>query len=277
MIAMAMSCNPKLLIADEPTTALDVTVQNSILQLLEDLKEEFDTSILFITHDLGVVAEIADRVIVMYKGKIVEQGKIKEIFNNPVHPYTKGLLACRPPLDIMVKRLPVIGDFMDGDSINGNSQDSPLIGELMNRYKIPMREIEERRSKLTEAGPVLQVNELCTWFPSKKKWTGKVLKYVKAVDGVSFEVMKGETIGLVGESGCGKTTLGRSILQLIPPQSGQVNYKDAEIVGLDAKSLKSFRKRMQIIFQDPYSSLNPRMTAGQAITEPILVHKIGRE
>lgn len=278
MIAMAMSCNPSLLIADEPTTALDVTVQKAILKLMNNLKKEMDSSVIFITHDLGVIAEIADRVIVMYKGKIVEQGSVEEIFTNPKHPYTKGLLACRPPLDFRMKRLPVIENFMEekNDERGNKSLNAKIVSieSVINKLKIGPEVTKERFEKLKEKAPILKVENLKTWFVNEKTLLGKPKSYVKAVDDVSFEVFPGETLGLVGESGCGKTTLGRTILKLTPANSGKVFFENQDVLELSKKEMMPLRKDMQIIFQDPYSSLNPRMTIGQAIIEPMMVHKI---
>lgn len=271
MIAMAMSCNPDILIADEPTTALDVTVQKTILELMNDLKREIDSSIIFITHDLGVIAEVADRVIVMYKGNIVEQGAVLDIFNNPQHPYTKGLLACRPSLDRRLKRLPTVSDFMkeeNGEIVSVDRTVEQAIQDVM----VTRDESDARRQKLSESKPILQVKNLRTWFPTKRNFFGKVLDYVKAVDDVSFDVYEGETLGLVGESGCGKTTLGRTILRLAPAHSGEIIFEGRNLLDLSDKDMKELRKHMQIIFQDPYSSLNPRMTIGGAIMEPMTVH-----
>lgn len=278
MIAMAMSCEPSLLIADEPTTALDVTVQAKILQLMRQLRDEKDMSIIFITHDLGVIAEIADRVIVMYHGKIVEQGTVWDIFNNPQHPYTKGLLACRPRLDIKLKVLPVVSDFMDVDA-QGNitekeSHKFSSVGEALLFNFEGDDEIEEKRKKIMEQTPHLQIKNLKTYFPITSGLFGKVKGYVKAVDDVSFNIYPGETVGLVGESGCGKTTLGRTILRLIEPTSGEILLEGTDIVRMKKEELRKLRKDIQIIFQDPYSSLNPRMTIGEAIIEPMRVNNV---
>lgn len=278
MIAMAMSCNPNILIADEPTTALDVTVQKKILGLMADLSDEIDASIIFITHDLGVIAEIADRVIVMYKGKIVEQGTVKDIFVNPQHPYTKSLLACRPPLDYRMSKLPVVADFMnvknnDDGSIEITEKKASLT-EIIEAAKVKPETTIARMKQLKTEQPILKVNNLKTWFPTERNFFGKVKKYVKAVDDVSFEVYPGETLGLVGESGCGKTTLGRTILRLTDAMDGEVIFEGKNILNLSQKELKTLRKDVQIIFQDPYSSLNPRMTIGNAIMEPMQVHNI---
>jgi len=277
MIAMALSCNPSLLIADEPTTALDVTVQKSILQLIKELQQDFQTSVMFITHDLGVIAEIADYVIVMYKGKIVESGTIEAIFNNPQHPYTKGLLACRPPLDFRMRQLPVIDDFMEEIEENGKAvikEKQSDLKKVIDAFIVPQAETDLRLQGLMQKEPLLEVNNLKTWFPNQRNFFGKVKSYVKAVDDVSFKVYPGETLGLVGESGCGKTTLGRSLLRLTPVKEGQIFYQGKDLLQLSLKEMKSKRRDLQIIFQDPFSSLNPRMTIGQAILEPMQVHNI---
>ncbi|MBA2408210.1 MAG: ABC transporter ATP-binding protein [Chitinophagales bacterium] len=272
MIAMAMSCSPSILIADEPTTALDVTVQAHILDLMKQLRQENNMSMIFITHDLGVVAEVADRVAVMYKGKIVEQASVEEIFSNPQHPYTKGLLACRPPLQKKLRRLPVINDFML-ENEGGQLTELPRnINEVISSNFISAAEIEQRYRGLMQQTPILSVKNLKTYFSKGKNILGKTQGYVKAVDDVSFDVFPGETLGLVGESGCGKTTLGRSILQLIKPTSGEVIFEGKNLVDLPDGEMREVRKHLQIIFQDPYSSLNPRLTVGFAIMEPMKVH-----
>ncbi|MBL4736204.1 MAG: ABC transporter ATP-binding protein [Flavobacteriales bacterium] len=274
MIAMAMSCDPRVLIADEPTTALDVTVQKTILDLMQKLQEEHDMGILFITHDLGVIAELADRVVVMYKGKIVEQGDVLDIFSNPQHPYTKGLLACRPPMNKRLQWLPTVSDFMETDASGKVKEGDKTIADVINKFVVTPEERKQAHEVLYKKEPLLQVKNLKTYFPITSGFFGKVKDYVKAVDDVSFDLFPGETLGLVGESGCGKTTLGRSILRLEEPMSGEIIYGGTDIMKLSKSELRSLRKEVQIIFQDPYSSLNPRITIGEAIIEPMNVHGI---
>ncbi len=267
MIAMALSCNPELLIADEPTTALDVTVQKTILELLLRLKDERNMGLIFISHDLAVISEIADELLVMYKGNIVEQGPAKQLFENPQHPYTKGLLACRPAPQRRLKRLPVVADFLNEDQ-------NVALKHLLDINAYTPQEIEERRHQLYTQKPLLKVEKLCTWYPIKKGLFGKTSNYVKAVDEITFDVFPGETLGLVGESGCGKTTLGRSILRLVEPTSGKVIFKGTDLTHLSKTELRKMRKDVQIIFQDPYSSLNPKITVGNSIMEPLQVHGV---
>jgi peptide/nickel transport system ATP-binding protein len=268
MIAMAMSCNPSLLICDEPTTALDVTVQKTILQLIKELQQAGKMGVIFITHDLGLVAEVADRVIVMYKGKIVEQGAVKQTLINPQHPYTKGLLACRPILHAKGERLPVVSDFMEVDGAG------EIIEKEETAKKAVTAVVQNSNAVFREAGKLIEVKNLCVWFPGKKTFTGKVLEYTKAVDDLSFDIYTGETLGLVGESGCGKTTLGRALLQLIKPGSGKILFKGVDLLNYSGAQLRQLRKEIQIVFQDPYSSLNPRITIGNAIEEVLQVHNI---
>jgi len=275
MIAMAMSCNPNILIADEPTTALDVTVQKTILDLMRNLQKEHDIGILFITHDLGVIAELADKVVVMYKGKIVEQGHVLDIFKSPKHPYTKSLLACRPPLDMRLKRLPVVSDFMiwkeDGtiEEVNNDVQDT------LSKVKVSVEERKKQHQELYQREKILEIKNVKTWFPAQKTMFGKVLNWTKAVDDVSFDIYEGETLGLVGESGCGKSTLGRTIIKLTEAREGKIYYNKKEILSMSESQFRPLRKDIQIIFQDPYSSLNPRLTIGDALMEPMKVHNIG--
>jgi peptide/nickel transport system ATP-binding protein len=268
MIAMALSCDPEILIADEPTTALDVTVQKTIIELLLRLKAERHMSLIFISHDLGVVSEIADRVIVMYQGEIVEEASAKTIFSHPKHPYTKGLLACRPSPGHHLKKLPVIADFLDADNNNIS------IEKIRERYFYPEDEIKARKRALYAQKPILKVEELSTWFPVGTGFLGKPKEVVKAVNKVSFNVYPGETLGLVGESGCGKSTLGRSILRLIEPTSGGLTFEDTDLRKLNKRDMRNIRRDIQIIFQDPYSSLNPRLTVGDSLMEPLQVHHL---
>jgi peptide/nickel transport system ATP-binding protein len=274
MIAMAMSCNPSILIADEPTTALDVTVQQTILDLMLKLQREHDMGIMFITHDLGVIAELADKVVVMYKGKIVEQGPVLEIFSNPQHPYTKGLLACRPPLDVRLKRLPIVSDFMKVDDQGNIEEIEQSVTEATEKEIQTDAERKQDHEEMYAKEPVLKIKNLKTYFPLKKNFFGKVTEEVKAVDDVTFDVYPGETLGLVGESGCGKTTLGRTVLRLVDPTDGEVIFKGKPLHSMTTDELREIRKDIQIIFQDPYSSLNPRITIGEAIMEPMKVHKL---
>lgn len=274
MIAMAVSCEPRVLIADEPTTALDVTVQKTILELMQKLQQQYQMGILFITHDLGVVAELADKVVVMYKGRIVEQGPVLEIFFNPQHPYTKSLLACRPPLDFRVKRLPVVSDFMTRDEKGEIVAVENNVTEALKSAIITDADRKTAHAELYQRKKILEIKNVKTWFPAKKTLFGKVLEYSKAVDDVSFDVYEGETLGLVGESGCGKTTLGRTILKLAQAVDGSIVYKDKDLLKMSNAEFREYRRHMQIIFQDPYSSLNPRITIGAAIEEPMRIHKI---
>ncbi len=300
MIAMALSCNPKLLIADEPTTALDVTIQAQILDLMRKLRDQRGMSILFITHDLGVIAEIADDVAVMYRGKIVEIGSVLSIFQNSKHPYTKGLLACRPRLETTFKRLPTVSDFMEtGIDEQGEVE---VISKELSEEKLQKLALQGRgrllhsRPELLKLGysqeqitsftgvdfvaenqePLLKVEHLKVHFPIKKGILSRTVDHVRAVDDISFHVYKGQTLGLVGESGCGKTTTGRAILKLIEPTAGNVLFKGLNLTELKGEELRRIRQNIQIIFQDPYSSLNPRMTVEAALTEPMKVHGLGQ-
>ena len=274
MIAMALSCNPSILIADEPTTALDVTVQKTILQLMKELQEEYNMGILFITHDLGVIAELADEVVVMYKGKLVEKGTALEIFSDPKHPYTRGLLACRPPLDVRVRELPTRKYFMTEDENGMMVETGKTVKEVIKELEVSDSEVSFRHEIIYAQEPLLEINNLKTHFPNKKSFFGKTKTWVKAVDDISFKLYPGETLGLVGESGCGKTTLGRTILKLIEPTEGAIILNGEDITHYSNKKMRPLRKDAQIIFQDPYSSLNPRITIGEAIMEPMRVHNV---
>jgi ABC-type glutathione transport system ATPase component len=347
MIAMAMACNPAILIADEPTTALDVTVQARMLELIDQLRRQHNTAVLFITHDLGVVAEIADRIMVMYRGRVVEQGAVLDIFTNPQHPYTKGLLACRPKLSIGRKKLPVVSDFMqetaDGGFIATKSGTTQLTASESNELPVDAPKNETETTKTfpvehhdvphsdnssfglesapsLESGqllpvvdstevaavpvpdlavvdtkfqqfqeakaiqvpshpsaqvPLLQVQGLNVHFPIRKGFFNRKPEVVRAVDGVSFDIYPGETVGLVGESGCGKTTLGRALLRLVEPTSGSILFEGVDLAKLPAGELRRRRREFQMVFQDPYAALNPMMTVGEAILEPMQVHNVG--
>lgn len=276
MIAMAISCNPDLLIADEPTTALDVTVQATILDLLRDLRDQRGMSLIFITHDLGIIAEIADQVAVMYQGNIVEFNSVWEIFANPQHPYTKGLLACRPQPDRRLQRLPTVADFME---VSTDPEGQSVITEKVHDEngslysQVTPAEQAQRLSHLESQGPLLTVENLQVGYPVRGVF-GNTRRYVMAVNGVSFQIHAGETFGLVGESGCGKTTLGRALLRLVQPMGGQIWFDGKDVLGLNGRQLRQLRRDMQIIFQDPFSSLDPRMSIGGAISEPLRIHGV---
>ncbi|MDA9277388.1 ABC transporter ATP-binding protein [Polaribacter sp.] len=258
MIAMAIACMPEILIADEPTTALDVTVQKEIILLLKELQQEYGMSILFITHDLALVSEIADRVVVMYKGSIVEQGSTKEVFLNPQKNYTKALINSKPNLELRLHTLPTVTDFID---------------ETVDNTVYTKEDRARFHEKIYQKTPLLEIRNLKKEFITKGAWFQKD-EVVKAVNNISFQIFEGETLGLVGESGCGKTTLGRTILHLEKATSGQVLFGGKDITQLSKTGLKKLRKDIQIIFQDPFSSLNPRITVGNAILEPMKVHGI---
>ena len=254
MIAMALINHPDIIIADEPTTALDVTVQKTILELLKSLQAKYGTSIIFITHDLGVIGQIADDILVMYRGRMVEKGPASDILHHPQQPYTQGLLACRPPLDSHPRRLPTVEEFLNGSAADG--ADSSV----------------ERAASHTAQSPLIAVRDLTVEYTLKRSLFGKPLQTLKGVDGLSFDIMEGETLGLVGESGCGKSTLGRALLRLIDHSEGSISYRGTALDELSAKQMRALRPKLQIIFQDPYSSLNPRITIGDAIAEPLKVH-----
>ena len=279
MIAMALSSNPSLLIADEPTTALDVTVQATILDLLRELRDRRGMSIIFITHDLGIIAEIADQVAVMYRGEIVETGSVVKIFDAPQHPYTKGLIACRPQPDRRLRQLSTVSDYMeevvqpDGEITLQARPKQDYGPGLPPVNEISPRQMQIRLESLEDEGPLLTVENLKVGYPVPGVFGG-VNRYMMAVNDVSFQIYKGETFGLVGESGCGKTTLGRSLLQLIAPMDGRVWFEGRDLTRMGGRKLRQRRREMQIIFQDPYSSLNPRMSIGDAIAEPLKIHGV---
>ncbi|ERN39772.1 ATPase component of various ABC-type transport system, containing duplicated ATPase [Rubidibacter lacunae KORDI 51-2] len=274
-IAMAISCNPALLIADEPTTALDVTVQKAILELLAELALARSMATIFISHDLGVIAEVADTVAVMWRGNIVEIGAIADIFTRPQHPYTRGLLACRPRLDCDVEYLPTVSDFMTVDrDNNGNAVvTAKPTDQSGDRQTVGRSRRSEQPFRAEAIAPLLSVTDLCVGYPLKGRIGGK-RNYFDAVNGVTFEVFPGETLGLVGESGCGKSTLARALLRLIETRSGQIVFEERDISHLKGASLRRLRRKLQIVFQSPFSSLNQRQSIGSAIAEPLAIHKL---
>ncbi len=275
MIAMAISCDPVLLIADEPTTALDVTVQATILDLLRELRDRRGMGMMFITHDLGLVAEIADDVAVMYEGNIVETGSVMDIFSSPRHPYTQGLLTCRPNPDRRLQVLPTVADFM---SITVNDQGDrqvtakyESIADVLNTLpEISDAQVNERLIQLRSVEPLLSVNHLTVSYPIKNA-VGRVERVFKAVNDVSFEVYCGETLGLVGESGCGKSTLARTLLRLMEPSSGTIQFDHQDLLAMKPNALRQLRQDIQIIFQNPFSALDPRMNVGAAVMEPLKI------
>jgi peptide/nickel transport system ATP-binding protein len=263
MIAMAISCNPSLLICDEPTTALDVRVQKAILDLLSDLRRSENMGMIFITHDLGLVADMADRALVMFRGRVVESGPVDKIFHQPQHPYTRGLLLCRPSLHVKGERLPVVSDFFNNTK--------GVEGGLLTSTVLPVAKkagaAEENREVL------VSVRNLCLSYPGPRNWLGQVESRVHAIRDINFDVYQGETLGLVGESGSGKTTVGRALLALNRPEQGSISFGGVELLQMSKSRLIGFRRNIQIVFQDPYSSLNPRLMIGPAIAEPLKAHE----
>lgn len=251
MIAMAMCNKPVLLIADEPTTALDVTVQQEVIALMRNLQQEHQTAMIFITHDLALASQIADEVLVMYQGEVMEYGKAADVLRHPQHAYTKALLACKPNVANKGKRLPVVADFLNSEIPVASLQTNAPVGDT-----------------------ILQVNNLRVWFTENKDWLGRPVDYFKAVDDVSFELKRGEVLGLVGESGCGKSTISRSMMGLLPVHEGQIIFNNEDLATLPHKEWTRIRRQIQMIFQDPYASLNPRMTVGDMLIEPMRTHNI---
>lgn len=312
MIAIALACNPELLIADEPTTALDVTIQSQILDLLRELKDEFQMSILLITHDLGVAAEMADRIIVMYTGRVVEQATVHQLFERPYHPYTQGLLQSIPSIEVergsrlhsIKGTIPSLTNLPSGCRFQPRcphatlhcESHEPMLAELDGRQVAcwHAKEIAERDKDVlhfqtkpergetqraeaatqgnSDRNVLIDVRDLKKYFPIKKGILNRVTGQIKAVDGVTFQIFQGETFGLVGESGCGKTTLGRTLLRLQQATSGRVLFEDRDLFQMNGKEMREARREMQIIFQDPYGSLNPRWTIGDIIEEPLRAH-----
>lgn len=280
MIAIALSGNPDILIADEPTTALDVTVQATILELLQNIQATRGMAMLFITHDMGVVAEISDRVAVMYQGQLVETANVYDLFATPQHPYTQGLLNCRPRPEVRLKRLPTVADYMGANlepatqpQKTTSSESSPDAPETPSLF-ISAADTAERQTQLQQQKPLLQVENLNKDFVIQRSLF-RSSRTLRVVDSVSFEVYPGETLGLVGESGCGKSTLSRCLLRLIEPTSGRITFDGASILDLSPEALRSLRRSMQIVFQNPYGSLNARQRIGTAIMEPMVIHQIG--
>ncbi|MFA6151478.1 MAG: ABC transporter ATP-binding protein [Chitinophagaceae bacterium] len=254
MIAMAMCHHPAILIADEPTTALDATVQKDVVELMKELQREMETAMIFITHDLALAAEIANDLLVMNQGNIVEYGNSKNILNSPEQVYTKALLSCRPNISNKGKKLPVVADFLSGN---------------VNQEILSTHECAKEK-------PILEIKDLHVWYPEEKNLFGKTTSWFKAVNGVSFAIHKGQTLGLVGESGCGKSTVGKTLLGLTPIKSGQIIFNQQQIESLKGNEWNSVRRKMQLIFQDPFASLNPRRNIADIITEPLQIHESGK-
>jgi peptide/nickel transport system ATP-binding protein len=268
MIAMALAGNPSLLIADEPTTALDVTVQKKILDLLDEIRRNRGMSMLFISHDLGVIRQICDKALVMYQGEVVETGRVDDLFDEPQHPYTRGLISCRPLMGSKPVRLPTLADFLLPGHVSEDPY--PVKRDKPKQESGPSLSKENSRREI----PLLKVSDLLTRYGLKKSFFGKILHSLEAVDHVSFHVQQGETLGLIGESGCGKSTLGRTLIGLIRSRQGEIQYRGESVTKLRGKQLNEYRRKVQFIFQDPFSSLNPTLKIGPAIMEVMHVHGI---
>ena len=279
MIAMAVCAKPDILIADEPTTALDTSVQTSVIDLIKELQKEMGMSVIFISHDLQILQELADRIFVMFRGEIIERGTVHEIFTHPKHPYTKALAASRPPLDKRLSRLPEISDFMTIEE-GENGEAYQIIEKaidtnlFLDNLQISPEKLAEKTDFYSQQKAILQVKNLTVKFPKTSSFFGKVKDYLIAVNNVSFEVKKGETLGLIGESGSGKTTLGRALMHLQAYSDGEIIFNETNLTNAPPSTLKSMRKEMQIIFQDPYASLNPRKPIGEAIMEPMRLYNL---
>ena len=267
MIAMAMACKPSILIADEPTTALDVSTQKGILELMKALRDEHNTAIIFISHDLNLLSGFAEKAMVMKDGKVVEYGSVKDVFNNPSHPYTRGLLSCRPPLKSRLFRLPVLSDFLSGSGAGSGFDPNHPSNQIL------PEERQTRHKEIYAKLPLVQVRGLRVGYERKSGAFSSRKQNIHAVDEVSFDIYPGETLGLVGESGSGKTSLGRTLIRLIDPEGGTIFFNGNDITNSSQNQLRNLRMSMQIVFQDPYQSLNPLLTAGNAVMEPMLVHR----
>jgi peptide/nickel transport system ATP-binding protein len=267
MIAMAMACKPSILIADEPTTALDVSTQKGILELMKGLRDEYNTAIIFISHDLNLLSGFAEKAMVMKDGKVVEYGNVKDVFNHPAHPYTRGLLSCRPPLKSRLFRLPVLSDFLSASGAGSGFDPNHPSNQIL------PQERQKRHKEIYAQTPLIQVQNLRVGYERKSGAFSSRKQNIHAVDQVSFDIFPGETLGLVGESGSGKTSLGRTLMRLIDPEGGSILFNGHDITNSSQNQLRNLRKSMQIVFQDPYQSLNPVLAAGQAVMEPMVVHK----
>ena len=262
MIAMALCSGPELLIADEPTTALDVTIQKEILSLIKGLQAELGIAILFISHDLGVIREVTDEVLVMWKGQVVEQGKVSEVLDNPQHPYTRGLVACRPSVSANRRRLPTVPDFLE----RSEEEITSFLASLATEEKA------DKGEKIKESPLVLSAEHLHVRYPKRKNWLGQIKEYHQAVQDISFQLRQGECLGVVGESGSGKTTLGKSLVRLVELQSGSIHYGSTPLHELSERDFRPLRPKLQMVFQDPFSSLNPKLRIRELLLEPLQLH-----